>query len=569
MRKRIISLCAAAAMALSCASQVFAAPTELETLITALPNYGADYKTVSVDVPADIELRAGTTGDFADGPIVRSVLHQNVSVDISYRATLYMKTVQDEFNTYWASAKALINIAKEAKIAGGESEADATAFADTLLTQLNEVPVTGTFTVEVTFPDTITIPDSVKNGSNMDGFNDEAKQIFKEVSRTATSTGLKIEIAVKGPDETAPRDYVKGSELYDNGNFKYLQNLVFTCEGAKVKGLATHKVTGSMTGSTKIGDYEAVTGVAQEPISTINYKAVQITAGHPDDANRDDADGIYESVRLYIDENPGGGGSGSGGGSTVKRPSNTPVPVSTVKPQDPESDAELDKENHYAYIIGDDEGNVRPMADISRAEVATIFFRLFTDDTRTKYWSKTNAYSDVAEGDWYNNAISTLSNAKVLTGYEDGTFKPNAPITRAEFAAIVSRLTDGIYEGYDLFDDISNSWAREYINRASYKGWVQGDGNKKYRPADNITRAEAMTLINNVLIRHVEESGMYAEMNKWPDNQPGAWYYTAVQEATNSHNYERIENSEYEKWSTPLADRDWAALEKTWADANS
>lgn len=568
MRKRIIAFCAAAAMALSCASQVFAAPTELENLITALPNYDTDYKTVSVDVPADIELRTGTSGEFADGPIVRSVLHQNVSLDISYRATLYMQTVQDEFNTYWASAKALINIAKEAKIAGGESEADATAFADTLLTQLNEVPVTGTFTVEVTFPNTITIPDSVKNGSNMDGFNDEAKQIFKEVSRTATSTGLKIEIAVKGPDETNPRDYVTGSELYDDGNFKYLPDLVFTCEGAKVKGLATHKVTGSITGSTKIGDYEAVTGVAQEPISTINYKAVQITAGHPGDANRDAADGIYESVRLYIDENQNNN-TNTGGGSTVTRPSNTPVPVSTVKPQDPESDAELDKENHYAYIIGDDEGNVRPMADISRAEVATIFFRLFTDDTRTKYWSKTNTYSDVAEGDWYNNAISTLSNAKVLTGYEDGTFKPNAPITRAEFAAIVSRLTDGIYEGYDLFDDIKNSWAREYINRASYKGWVQGDGNKKYRPADNITRAEAMTLINNVLIRHVEESGMYAEMNKWPDNQPSAWYYTAVQEATNSHNYERIENSENEKWSTPLEDRDWAALEKAWADANN
>lgn len=550
MKKRIISICAAAAMVFSCAASALAAPvTQITDLIKSIPGYESSYKEVDVEIPADIELRVGNDGLFADGPVVRQVASSNIPVTFSYRATMYMQTVRDEFNDYLTAAKALINVAKVA-----DAEVDDAA----LLAQLNDMPVRGEFTVKVTFPKTVTIPEGMKNGTDMYGFNEEAKAIFTEVSpRTVTTEGLEIHIAIKGSDDEESRDYITAAELYDNGEYSYLQDLVLTCSGVVVKGIGTHKIKGEVTGTIKIGD-------AESPVSTINYKAVQITEGHSGDAGRNPSDGIYETVKLI--SSGGGSGSGSGSSGNSSSPVSTPTPpISTVTPQEAESDAELNTEEHYAYIIGDENGKVRPMDNISRAEVATIFYRMFTDETRTKYWSNENAFADVSVNDWYNVAISTLSNAKVINGYDDGTFKPNASITRAEFAAIVSRMTDGLYQGYDLFDDIKNNWAREYINRAAYKGWVQGDG-ENYRPEDNITRAEAMTLINNVLIRHVKESGMYENMRVWSDNLSSAWYYTAVQEATNSHTYERIDDTEYERWIEPMADRDWDALEKEMAD---
>lgn len=552
MNKRIVSFCAAASVALSCTAAAFAAPvSQLKDLITMLPNYETSFQSVQLSVPADIELREGDTGEYADGPVTKEITSTNVAVTFSYKATLLMQSVRDQFTEYWTDAKALISAAKLA---------DAAVDTDDLLEQLNNVPVSGNFAIEVKFPQSMTIPESVKNGGNMEGFNDEAKKVFKEVgTRTVNNNGITINIAVKGPNDADPKDYVTGAELYDNGNLTYLPDIEFTCDNVAIKGAGSHRVTASLLGTIKIGDADA-------PITTVRYTAVQDTTDDGD-KNRLPADGIYETVTLNeIYSGPTGGG---GGGSTINRPTATatPAPVSTIQPAEPESDAELNTEDHYAYIIGDDNGLVRPMDSISRAEVATIFYRMFTDETREKYFTTSNDFSDVNEGEWYNVAVSTLANAKVLTGYDDGTFKPSAPITRAELAAIVSRITDGIYKGYDLFNDIKNNWAKEYINRAAYKGWIQGDGTN-YRPDENITRAETMTLINNVLVRHVEVSGMYEDMNIWPDNQPGTWYYTAVQEATNSHKYERIENSEYEKWTEAMADRDWAALEKVWAEKN-
>lgn len=559
MNKRIVSLCAAAAVTLSCTSAVFAAPvTQLKDLIAGLSNYSTSYQNVKLEVPADIELREGNTGDYVDGPIVKEVASSNVPVTFSYKSTLYMQSVRDQFTDYWTDAKALINAAKLV---------DPSVDADDLLNQLDNMPVTGNFAIEVKFPSSVTLPESVKTGGNMEGFNEEAKKIFKEVgSRTVNSDGITINIAIKNPAATSgsgtlpaasplTTDYVTGAELYDNGNFKYLPDIEFTCDDVSIKGAGSHKLTVSLLGTIKIGDTDA-------PITTIRYTAYQKT-GDPGDEGRLPSDGIYETVTLNEVASGGTGTGGTGGGSTVTRPiaTATPAPVSTVQPADPESDAKLNTEDHYAYIVGDDNGLVRPTDDISRAEVATIFYRMLTDESREKYATAVNEFTDVNPGEWYNNAVSTLGNAKIINGYDDGTFKPNAPITRAELAAIVARITDGIYKGYDLFGDIKNNWAREYINRAAYKGWIQGDG-KNYRPDDNITRAEMITLINNVLMRHVEETGMYEDMITWSDNQPGAWYYTAVQEATNSHTYEKEENATYEKWLEPMAARDWTALEK-------
>ena len=230
----------------------------------------------------------------------------------------------------------------------------------------------------------------------------------------------------------------------------------------------------------------------------------------------------------------------------------------------------LNTEDHYAYIVGySEDGTVRPNANITRAEVATIFFRLLTDEARDQFWSTSNNFSDVAPDAWYNNAVSTMVNAGIIQGYEDGTFRPNANITRAEFAAIASRFMSAGYDvEEDLFTDIAAHWARESINDAAMAKWISGYPDGAFLPDKAITRAEAVTLVNNVLQRKPDADHLLDSMIKWPDNPESAWYYEAIQEATNSHDYDLFEGAEYEIWTSLLENRDWAALEKDWVNAH-
>lgn len=246
----------------------------------------------------------------------------------------------------------------------------------------------------------------------------------------------------------------------------------------------------------------------------------------------------------------------------------------------------LNTKDHYGYIIGypvdyytgqpttdQTKKPVRPEGKITRAEVATIYFRMLTDESRTKFWSQSNSYSDVKAGDWFNNAVSTLSNAGIITGYEDGSFKPNGYITRAEFATIAARFFDVTYNGKDLFPDISGHWAKDYINQAANKGFVNGYEDGTFKPDRNITRAEAVTLVNRTLDRHPDKNHFTKDMLVWPDNMDQTkWYYADMQEATNSHTYQMKENSDktkYENWTKTLPIRNWEALEKAWSNANS
>ena len=229
----------------------------------------------------------------------------------------------------------------------------------------------------------------------------------------------------------------------------------------------------------------------------------------------------------------------------------------------------LNLEDHYAYIIGYDDGNVKPNNNITRAEVATIFFRLLTDDARAYYWSTDSGFSDVNEGDWYNNAVSTMVQAGILTGYGDGTFKPNANITRGEFATIAARFLSNPYSTKDRFYDTEGHWAEVYINRAAEAGWIDGYPDGTFRPDQAITRAEAVTLVNAVLGRAPHEDHLLPDMIVWPDNPKSAWYYEAIQEATNSHDYDWAASRAYEIWTELLENRQWSKLEKEWSDAYS
>ena len=216
----------------------------------------------------------------------------------------------------------------------------------------------------------------------------------------------------------------------------------------------------------------------------------------------------------------------------------------------------LNTEEHFQYIMGYPDGTVGPLDRITRAEVASIFYRLLDDDTREYYFTTENAFPDMNESMWYNKAVSTLANAGIITGCSDGLFHGGRTITRAELATIIAKFDEDIYVGHDFFTDIAGHWARPYINVAAENGWIVGDGNALFRPYDAITRAEVMTMINAVLEREVDADGLCKGYKKWSDNIEGKWYYYQVIEATNYHEYV-VEKNDSEKWIKILDDKTW------------
>ena len=261
------------------------------------------------------------------------------------------------------------------------------------------------------------------------------------------------------------------------------------------------------------------------------------------------ADLTLHGVWTFTKKSSGGGGGGGSHKPTVTIPDDVPTG--------------LNGDDHYAYIVGYPDSTVRPQNGITRAEVATIFFRLLTDETRNANSTKSNSYSDVAAGAWYNHAVSTLSAMGIVKGDSHGKFNPNAPITRAEFAAIAARFDDKANTTAVDFSDIASHWAKDEISAAANNGWINGYTDGTFRPNNKITRAETMTLVNRVLKRLPETAeDLHNDMIKWSDNSDtSAWYYLAVQEATNSHYYDLKENK-HEKWSKLRETRDWTELEK-------
>lgn len=224
----------------------------------------------------------------------------------------------------------------------------------------------------------------------------------------------------------------------------------------------------------------------------------------------------------------------------------------------------LNKEIHFNYVIGYTDGTIRPNNDISRAEVATIFFRLLTDEAREQYTTTAGNFTDVKAGMWCNRAIATLTNMGIIKGYTDGTFRPNADITRAELATIIARFAK-LDVNTKTFSDINGHWAQKNIELAAGNGWINGYEDGTFRPNNNITRAETFAMINCVLDRQTESVSDLlptSEMNMWSDNlNENAWYYKDVQEATNYHKCDRVGDSVYEKWTEKVPDIDWASYQ--------
>ena len=217
----------------------------------------------------------------------------------------------------------------------------------------------------------------------------------------------------------------------------------------------------------------------------------------------------------------------------------------------------LNGDDHFAYVIGYPDGKVHPEGNISRAETATIFFRLLKSDIRDGNLTADNEFSDVSDGQWHNKAISTMAKLGIVKGRRADRFDPDASITRAEFAAICARFSTRPVENSGSFSDISGHWAENEIERAAAFGWISGYPDGTFRPDARITRAEAMTMINRVLCRMPQsESDLLDSMVTWPDNKPSDWHYLAVQEATNSHDFNR-QGEVGESWTKLTSVPDW------------
>ena len=332
----------------------------------------------------------------------------------------------------------------------------------------------------------------------------------------------------------------------------------------------TDKVTVTITGNTKTVRYNG----KEQSVTGFTYTAPEGVKVTPKDGFKPEAKGtdkgtyymcltkddftvsskIYEEFEIIVKD---------GYLEITRSGGHHPRPKPTVTIEDDDA-LGLNTTDHFAYIVGYGNGEVRPQNNITRAEVATIFFRLLTDDVRDENLTKTNRYSDVTRADWYNTAVSTLSSMGIITGYPDGTFRPNAAITRAEFAAIAARFDSNGDKTTAKFSDIATHWGKDEISIAYNNGWITGYPDGTFGPQRDITRAETMTLVNRVLNRQPEtEDDLLPNMVTWTDNaDKNAWYYLAVQEATNSHYYKFKTNSKYEKWTELRETRDWTQLEK-------
>lgn len=309
--------------------------------------------------------------------------------------------------------------------------------------------------------------------------------------------------------------------------------------------------------------------VASETIGAVNGKPTGSTAQAKSGAKFDgwySAGGTQLSTELTFVPKKADGAVWQGTTyyarfSAQRRPStpSTPAKPDETKPTLAPIPEMLNGEDHYAYLLGYEDGTVRPNGNISRAEVATVLFRLLKDDVRAQNLTKENAYSDVSDTAWYAAAVSTLSKMGVISGYPDDTFRPNAPITRAEFAAMIARFDETAKSADTPFTDISGHWAENAIGKAYGNGWVEGSSKTVFCPESNLTRAETATLLNRVLHRLPEkESDLLANQIAWPDNPETFWGYLAIQEATNSHEYERKADGVHETQTAKRENRDWS-----------
>lgn len=599
MKKRLTALAVAVAMVFSLSSAFMVACAAGNSLKQILTDYGqtipADNEDFqwdsasntiksSIEVKADMKAKKNGSSTWYDK--VSDLTHSSGTsrgqeVLFDYKTTLDMTSVAESLNKFTTLVDGVIKL--ESGYLGGTPDEEK---YNELSQQLdNSYIENASFEIVVQNPNSMTIPSSMVNGSGMYGFTAEKDgNVISPVDGKLTIPG--------NSDANGSLVYVEESRKIESGNFiiniktegkttrKALEealkyNLILTCNGIAATGpssynsTSTYKLIGTVTGSTPI--YAADDETA--PIANISYTAVQDTS----DSNiYETATEISTSVSIKTGSAPGGGGGGTG--PVIVPPVSTPVPTEspdstptpTYAPDEmiPAPDM-LESDDHLAYIIGYPEGDVRPENNISREEVVTIFYRLLTESTREKMFKASASLTDVSTDRWSASAIATLENGGLVTGYEDGSFKPGNAITRAEFVTIATKFYADVVAVGGRFEDVDNHWAEKYIDKAVFYRLIGGYDDGTFKPDQYITRAEVMKIINTVLNRSVTADNILDEavQNNWIDNPSDAWYYTVVLEATMSHDYTReTEGQVPEVWTALKENPDWATLEEQWKE---
>ena len=408
--------------------------------------------------------------------------------------------------------------------------------------------------------------------------------VKKELTATGSKTASDVDftVDVKGKEQTMIIASAEGEEAIstyaDEFDPKYSRTLTAHFDSITGGEVKTTRFTGTTVEIDHAGHYTFFlgeekgtrTGVTYDEARYTLYINVRLDQNENKlyvssmGAIRTNSDGTWENIALIemVNDEPVRNNNYITFHNTIDTGKDDyyPIIIPTIIGKDT---GMLNKTDHFAYVIGYPDGTVHPNGQITRAEVATIFFRLLRDEVRDGAFTTSNTYSDVAYGKWYNNPISTMSALGIITGYPDGTFKPNKPITRAEFAAIAARFDETQSGKSATFSDVIGHWAAKEIGIAYYNDWIKGYPDGTFKPDQNITRAEAMTLINRVLERKPESpADLLTNMNKWTDNMDTSkWYYLDVQEATNSHGYTR-KTFNYELWRQMLPDPDWSRYER-------
>lgn len=551
-------------------------------------NAAAEPFQKTVDVLADIEVKTGS-GAYADGPLTIQLPNGSALPSFDFKATLNMQSVREAFNHYYA--KEYFEKLLDMTI----SDSD---YADIKA----NTKVKGEMTTTVTVPAGLPIPEAFVNGTDMLGYGPSANlAVHKEVSRTLNGNTLEIKTKVVDPSDSSVEE-VAGETLAANID-TYLGDLYLECTGLVPAAQGTYKIIGSVTGYTDIYYYDS-------KVATITYNVIQ------DTSNGESEIAEIISVSFKSGGYSSGGGTGKpevkpqkeitlefsvNGDKTLVAPitkKGDKLTVNLDEVKAPEkagyaamgtwySDVSLTTpvsgeytitedtvlytsyvntrkpavfaDDHYGYIQGYPDGTVMPERNVTREEVAALLYRLLAENTREELKSTENDFSDVEAERWSNTEISTMVKGGYIKGYEDGSFKPAQFITRAEFATLIARFIDVDAEAAinTSFSDISGHWAEEYIKKAANYMLITGYEDGSFRPDRNITRAEAVTILNRILVRHVDKEGLHEDAKHWPDNEEGKWYFYNILEATNSHDHTRRENGYHEDWTSRNEIRDW------------
>ena len=522
---------------------------------------------VAVDAGIHAKMSTDTTAWPTSNPgTVSSLTLPMTTVNnfVDFRVNLVTGTIIESIEDWYEYGEAMIYSLT------GEDAPDSyeAGLRDTLTGYFAELCVGGTFVITITSTQTLVIPESFRTGGDMEGFNEQAKQIFEETERTYADNALTIKLKIK--------DGLPMQDLMDKRQ-DYLGVLTFTAKDVdagnvrgtcQVKGKMTGDVTFQLTknsGGTAVVHFETpqvITNLTRPSSgggAGVEYYKVSFNV----DGDTTSVSPIYERGTVKASALPAPtkvGFTFDGWYTDSERTNKITDSIRVNKDMTLYGhwiSKTLETEEHFAYVIGYPDDTVRPENYITREEVAMMFYRLLKDDARAAILKKTSDFTDVATVRWSNTAISTMANGGYIVGRGDGTFDPGAYITRAEFATMATRFANLVDMTGADFKDIKGHWAESYIKKAAAAGWITGDPDGTFRPNDPIKRGEAMTLVNRMLSRSVNAEGIHADTKIWKDVRPKDWFYYPVLEATNSHSYIRQADGLNEKWTAIIANKIW------------